>query len=357
MHPNWHSFLIQRGALFDHEGITQFDDPVKERRATDQGTVVCDLSPLGLIKVSGNDAQTFLQSQLTNDISEVDSTHSQLNAYCNPKGRMLALFRIFKTDESYLLQTPKELLEDIIKRLKIYIFRAQVELQAVDEFVQVGISGPQALESLTQFSNISSIKINATIREHGITVTRIHGIQPSFQLLGPPEAMQPIWDRLCELATPIGYPCWSWLDIMAGVPTVLPGNIEELIPQTVNLDLLNGISYSKGCYPGQEIVARLHYLGKIKQRMILASAEHDTVPMPGEAIYIDSGNPQDQRKVGRVVNAQANSRNGYDLLAVINLNSINSDKLALGNPFHVQLKIQPLPYSLSSAQNAPEDLD
>ena len=354
MQPNWQNFLAQHGAQFDYEGVTQFTDSLRERHATDQETVVCDLSPLGFIKVSGDDAQSFLQAQLTNDISDGDQTRSQLNAYCNPKGRMLALFRVFLTDEGYLLQTPKALLEDLIQKLKIFVFRAQVKIQpANDEFVQIGVSGPGAVESLESFAELSKAKVNDSVVANGLQITRIEGKQPRFLLFGDSQVMQPVWNKICEIATPVGYPCWSWLDIQAGVPSVLPGNIEELIPQMVNLDVLNGISFTKGCFPGQEIVARLRYLGKLKQRMTLLSAKGEHSPNPGDSVYIET--PDQQRKVGRVVNAQTNLDNGYDLLAVLNLDIIDKDGLIVGDNPGMPATIETLPYSLPTAETVTEN--
>jgi len=349
MHPNWQNFLVQHGAHFDHEGVTHFTDSLGERQATNQETVVCDLSPLALIRVSGDDAQSFLQAQLTNDISDVAPTRSQLNAYCNPKGRMLALFRVFQINEDYLLQTPIALLEDLIQKLKIFVFRAQVEIQpANDELVQIGVSGPRAVESLESFAELSKATVNDSVVGNGLQITRIEGKYPRFVLLGPSQAMQAVWDRIREIATPVGYPCWSWLDIQAGVPSVLPGNIEELIPQMVNLDALNGISFTKGCFPGQEIVARLRYLGKLKQRMSLLSTKGEHSPNPGDEVYVETSNGQS--KVGRVVNAQVNLDNGYDLLAVLRLDAIENDGLIVGDTPGLPATIKPLPYSLPSAE-------
>ena len=345
MHPDWHNFLAEHGAVIDAEGVVQFNNPVEERQITDQGSIVCDLSPLGLIKVSGNDAENFLQSQFTNDISQVDNTRSQLTAYCNPKGRMLALFRIIKNEDSYLLQTPKALITDLIKKLKIYVFRADVQLQSVsEEFVQIGVSGPEALESLSLSTKTSDLEINATINADQALITRIHGVQPRFHLIGSPVAMPSLWEKLSRTLTPVGYPCWKWLDITAGIPSVSPENVEELIPQMVNLDQLNGISFSKGCYPGQEIVARLRYLGKIKQRMFLASVSSNRQPTPGDPVLCTTDTQPEPRKVGRIISAAPNVNNGFDLLIVLNQDLAASKHLFLENA-EIPVTIRALPYT------------
>ncbi|MDO8705651.1 MAG: hypothetical protein Q7J84_11975, partial [Sulfuricaulis sp.] len=131
--------------------------------------------------------------------------------------------------------------------------------------------------------------------------------------------------------------------IMAGIPSVHPGTIEEFVPQMANLEAVGGVNFKKGCYPGQEIVARMQYLGKLKQRMYRAHVQGGVLPRPGDAIFAPDFPGQ---SAGTVVDAQAAPDNGYDLLAVIQISSAGAGELHLKNEIGQLLSLQPLPYTL-----------
>lgn len=144
----------------------------------------------------------------------------------------------------------------------------------------------------------------------------------------------------------MGARCWAWLDIMAGIPTVYPQTSERFLPQAANLDLLGGINFRKGCYTGQEIIARLRYLGKLKQRMYRAHADTERVPEPGANLYGASAGAQ---AVGTVVDAQPSPQGGCDLLAVAYIDSVQGEALRLSEPVGPELALQPLPYALAES--------
>ena len=152
MKPEWKSFLIDNGAEYASENeieVQSFGNAERERRVTLSGTVLCDLSHLGMIEAYGNDAQTFLQGQTTNNIVHLDGARSQLNAMCNPKGRVLASFRAFKRKNTYYMVLPHDLLEDTLKRLQMYVMMSKVTLEDGSEsLVRFGLSGPQASDEL-----------------------------------------------------------------------------------------------------------------------------------------------------------------------------------------------------------------
>lgn len=347
MKPDWKNFLADAGAAFDPQGdnVLNFGNPANERNVAITGSILCDLSHLGLIAAHGADTQAFLQSQLTNDAREVDAAHSQLSGYCSAKGRLLALFRIFQRGEHLYLQLPRELLELTIKRLRMFVMRAKVTLDdASDTLIRIGFAGPQAERQLRKAIELSPPAVNEVAATDGITVLRLPGPSPRFELIGELPRMQLLWQQLAPHAMPAGSAVWSMLDILSGVPEVFKSSVEEFVPQMVNLTALGGVNFKKGCYPGQEIVARMQYLGTLKRRMYLAHIAVDLPPAPRTALY-EAGTDGTQ-SIGAIVNAQPAPEGGCHALAVVVIAAAERAAIRLGAADGPILKFQPLPYSL-----------
>lgn len=343
MNDAWKSFLQTQGAVFDGGRARHFGKPADERRAAAQGNVLADLSDWSLIRARGADTQNFLNGQLSNDVRRLDATHSQLAAWCSPKGRMLAVFRLVRRGDDILLQLPASLLETILKRLKMFVLRAKVTLEAADaELVGLGLSGPDAEKLLRDATSFAPGMVDASETRDDITAIRLPGAYPRFAIIAPTETAIKLWNDLQAGATPVAPPVWAWLDIMAGIPVVHPETSEAFVPQMANLEIVGGVNFKKGCYPGQEIVARMQYLGKLKQRMYRAKAETDTPPKPGDAIFAPDfpGQP-----AGTVVAAEPAPEGGFDLLAVIQISSATAGVLHLGAETGPRLSLQNLPYS------------
>ena len=346
MQKDWATTLLASAAVIAEGEATHFGDPQRESRAAAEGDVCADLSHLGLIRAEGADTESFLQGQLSNDVRLVTDGRSQLSAYCNPKGRMLAIARVFKRDDAYFLQLPLALLEPTLKRLSMFVLRAKVKLQAEPDLVGLGLSGPNAAMLVENVWGPFAPDVDASRTQNGITVICLPGRSPRYALLGNAASLQPVWQRLTAVATPVGAHAWRWLDIQAGLPTVLPGTVEEFVPQMTNLELVGGVSFKKGCYPGQEIVARMHYLGRLKQRMIGAHVQSATRPLPGTPVYAADFPGQ---SAGKVVDAQPAPAGGYDLLAVVQTSSIEKADIHLGDPQGPALQLTALPYPLPLA--------
>lgn len=343
MQPEWDTFLRNLGAQRDDADILHFGNPRREQQAAARQNIVADLSHQSLIRVSGDDAASFLQGQLTNDITQITENRAQLSAYCNAQGRMLTLFRIFLRDHAYVLQLPVTLCERIVERLRLYILRAKVDLQADERWVSVGLSGPDATASLSRQIGALPQTEDDCHTSDGMTVLRIAGPYPRFQIIADIDVAKNLWTQLVASATPVGASAWAWLDIVAGIPTIHPQTFEAFLPQMANLDLLQGVSFNKGCYTGQEIIARVHYLGKLKQRMYRAHVQGTRAPAPGEPLY--AADTHDQ-PVGTVVDAQLSPTGGYDLLAVIQLACVEAGPACLAGATGPALTIEPLPYAL-----------
>jgi hypothetical protein len=340
----WKSFIQSQGAILEGDRVQHFGRPAEERRAAVQGNVLADLSDVSLIRARGADTQNFLNGQLSNDIRRLDVTHSQLAAWCSPKGRMLVIFRLFRRGDDTLLQLPASLLETILKRLKMFVLRAKVTLEdAGAELTSFGISGPDAEKLLRETTGFAPGEINGCETRDEITLTKLAGPHPRFEVIAPADNAIKLWTALKPRTTPVAPPVWDWLDIMAGIPGVHPETSDAFVPQMANLEIVGGVNFKKGCYPGQEIVARMQYLGKLKQRMYRARFEGNTQPHPGDSIFAPDFPDQ---SAGTVVAAQPSPDNGFDLLAVIQISSAENGELHLGNETGPKLSLQTLPYSV-----------
>jgi folate-binding protein YgfZ len=343
MHDDWQTFIEAQGARIDDHDLVVFPDA-----APLPACALADLSELGLLRVSGADARTFLQGQVTNDVRQVSAEHSQLNSLCSPKGRMLANFRVFEREGDLYLQLPRTGLEAVRKRLQMFVLRSQVTLEDVsDQLVRIGIAGGCAEQLLPEVPAAAS---GATCHPPPLTIIRLPGDRPRFELIGPADAVIAFWEQSASLARPAGPDFWALMDIRAGLPTVYPETTEAFVPQMVNLQLIDGVSFTKGCYTGQEVVARMQYLGKLKRRMYLARVDSAEAPRPGDALY--SPISESGQGAGRVVDARPSPDGGHELLAVIEIAGAEHGGLRLGDPEGPQLTLQPLPYALPEAAEA-----
>lgn len=329
MNDTWQAFL-QQNADLEHAPLLP-------------DCALADLSYLGLIRASGKDARDFLQGQLTNDIRQLSAEHSQLSSYCSPKGRMLAAFRLFEREGAIYLQLPRDVLPAILKRLRMFVMRAEVTLDdASDELVCVGLAGDCAPDLLPGPAPADD---NATVQAGEFTLIRIPGDRPRFELIAPSEAMQAFWSKAAATATPASPDCWPLLDIRAGLPTVFSETAESFVPQMANLQLIDGVSFTKGCYTGQEIVARMQYLGKLKRRMYRVRIDADQRPQPGEELF--SASSASGQGAGRVVDARPSPTGGYEALVVTQISSAEQNDLHLGEAGGPPVVIEALPYAFA----------
>ena len=326
MNNDWRAFLSNSGAVFDGDIVKDFGNPQREQQASVGGTVITDLSHLGVIRAQGDDAATFLQGQLTNDIKQVDENHSQLSGYCNPQGRLLAVFQIFTYKGDYYLLLPATLTQETLERLRKFILMSRVTLDDVsNDLVRIGVYGKQAgprLQSVLD-TRLPDSEQNAT-SFGDFTLLYVPGHTSRYLVCGPADKMQDLWNKLDVHAAAVGAYNWGWQDIQAGLPVVYPETIGSFIPQMVNLDLLGAINFKKGCYTGQEIVARLHYRGKLKRRMYLADIPRgETSPQAGDILY-DDRLTDEGKAIGHIVRCQPSPSGTVSLLAEITIEQARS---------------------------------
>ncbi len=348
MHPDWQTFLSAAGAIFNHGRVVDFND--SDKVADQLCDIICDLSHYALLAVQGDDAVTFLQGQLTNDVTKIDNQHSQLNAYCNNKGRMLANFRVFRNDGTYFISVPQELAEAMLIKLQQYVLRSQVMMGNVsDALLRIGINGKKSEKALSEYLGALPINTDEVAQFETAIVIRCAG-EHRFELYATPETMPTHWQTLTETATPAGASEWELLNIRAGIPVITAITSEAFVPQMANMELINGVSFNKGCYTGQEIVARMHYLGKLKKRMYRISI--DSTMLPSAGTKISESSARATQDVGTIVSAQLAKNGMVEALAVIQNKNAKEGKLKLGSPDGADVTVLELPYSLESAEQA-----
>jgi hypothetical protein len=337
---SWKTFLQSQGAAIEDSTVLHYGDPAAERAAAADGTIVADLSQLGVIAFRGEDTATFLQGQLTNDVRALHPDSAQWNGYCSPKGRLLGNFLAWRQDDDYCLQLSGDILPGVLKRLSMFILRAKVQgRDASDENVRLVVAGKQALAAVTAVMGAVPDAAMRSLAGAAGQVIRLG--DDKFVLSIAPERAAAAWQALRQSATPVGATVWDWLRLNAGIPMIVAATQEQFVPQMVNLEVIGGVSFQKGCYPGQEIVARSQYLGKLKRRMFLAHVDAEAAP--GDPLYSAD---MDGQATGTVVNAAPAPSGGFDVLAVAQVESANTQTLHLKAADGAALSLKPLPYAL-----------
>jgi hypothetical protein len=344
MISTWQDFLVQQGARISEGRVLDFGKPAEELAAAQGDTVMADLSQLGLLAFAGEDTAEFLQSQLTNDVRGLHADGAAWNGYCSPKGRMLSNFLMWKNGPDTCLQMSGDIREAVLKRLKMFVLRSKVSARdATDENVRLVLAGPQATTALADAGlALPDGAMKTRANELGLNV-RIGA--DKFVLSIAPEKAPGVWTALAKHATPVGTEVWDWLRLSSGIPMITAATQEEFVPQMVNWEVLGGVSFQKGCYPGQEIVARTQYLGKLKRRMYLAHMDGNEAPAAGDNLYTPD---MEGQASGMVVNAAPAPDGGFDLLAVAQIESV-----AANQPIHWKsadgpvLALKTQPYALA----------
>jgi len=332
MNTDWNDFLKQH---------------VDMATATAQADcALSDLSQFGWIRVEGDDARTLLQGQLTNDINLVTPQQAQLSAMCNPKGRIFSTFLAFERDDAIYLQLQREVMEPLLKRLSMFVLMAKATItDASDDLVSIGLTGNCANQLI---DNLPSDSL-ATITEDQLTIIRHPGESPRLQLIGPADVIRQQWEKFSAQATVVNGDFWPLADIHTGTPSIFPQTMESFIPQMINLQLIEGVSFTKGCFTGQEVVARMHYLGKVKRRMYHATIDTDDVPKPGDEIFSPSN--KSGQGAGNIVDARPSPAGGYEALVVTTTAIEANDDLRLNNNEGGEIQLQHPAYGFGQEED------
>jgi hypothetical protein len=316
MNQNWKNFLLSQNATFESD--TRITFPAK---ADHNAKTIYPITHLAVLMVSGKDADKLLQGQITCNVNDVTGIKSSLGALCNPKGRAITTFLLVKTGEDFLIVLPVELLETVKKRLQMYVLRSDVTLtDSSDQHCLIGLCHP---------ANPAE-PLFATTQEE-IIVVNISATQSRSLVIAKADKAIALWSDRADYQgfQPENSEQWRYLDIISGIPWLTTETSEQFIPQMLNLDLLGGISFNKGCYTGQEVVARTHYLGKTKRALFLAECDTSSTPAPNSTIIDDSTGTE--QAIGRVLLAQRSyvAHENCKMLIVLQVSDSDTNNLKL----------------------------
>ena len=306
---------------------------------------ICGGSDLGLILVTGDDAEEFLQNQLSNDITHIDESQFQLSAYSTPKGRMLAIFRVVRISNGYILITPRSLVTSLLKRLQMFVIQSKVTLaDASGHFARIALQTDAP--DITGHALLSQ-PVGEVYQDDNLISLRVEnlGQQSRYLLLCLSlDQAKSLWSEFSHRLTVSSFDAWRLSEIKSGIPVIYPETSEEFVLQMSNLDLLGGVSFQKGCYPGQEIIARMHYLGKLKRRLFLANFHTDQCPAPGDEVCASGATTGDGS--GKVVDAILDDQGLCHGLFIAQIKKARANELGLLNQSHIRLSPIDLPYAI-----------
>jgi folate-binding protein YgfZ len=307
---------------------------------TSHSIVVSVLSDRCVLAIEGPDSAKFLQGQLTCNMQDISAVQTRRGAHCTHKGRMVADFQLMQLpDQAYLFLLPTETLSAFHKSLAKYIVFSKAKLRdASDDFLLLGISGPTAKHLIgTLFGGVPS-EPDALLHSNSGAVIRITQAE-RFLCLIPAAQAPSVYATLAShpsIITDGHY--WNWLNICDGIGDVRQETIEAFTPQMLNMQLINGISFSKGCYTGQEIVARMQYRGTLKKAMQRMAGE-GTAPAPNTPVY----SLETEQAVGHIVIAENITSSQWQGLVVINSDAYGS---ALRSEGGTEIQSLSLPYAI-----------
>jgi len=306
--------------------------------APSANTHAARLSRYGLLSVTGEDARSFLHGQLTSDIAHLESGRARLAGWCTAKGRLLANFLVIPSQDGFNLLLARDLVPGVAKRLGMFVLRAKVKISDLtDTLMAFGIWGPGAAARIAALGLPGAEQPLSCVSRGDLLAVRLGDEQ--FLLLEPAARD----GRIAALAAnhADSEDQWALLEIRAGRPWVGQSTQDLFVPQMVNLEAIGAIDFRKGCYPGQEIVARAQYRGQLKRRMIRARAPAGVSLSPGQDLYSDAFADQAS---GTVVNV-APAAEGSELLAVVQTGAVAGRSPIRAAPNGPELELQPLPYS------------
>jgi hypothetical protein len=269
---------------------------------------------LGVLRIGGPDAVRFLQGQVTSDVRQLADGRTQLAAYNTPQGRVIALLRLHQTEDAIYALLPTELLERVSALLRRFVLRSKVELQIAAD-LQVGWIGTAALSAAMEEASYDATRTMSPVPNTAATHMVAFDYAPGRQVIAvPPDAWRSITGLSSTRAHPLIQDEWLAQDIADGRPQVFAAASEAFVPQMLNLDLLDAINFGKGCYTGQEIVARTQHLGRIKRRTFRYRLPAGPLPSSLAPLH------RDGTRVAEVV-MSARHEGGIEILAVTNLDA------------------------------------
>lgn len=312
-------FLNKIGATVHADGHVGFADFDPGNHPCPD-TFITPVPGFSLLKVSGGDATEFLYNQLTSDIKQSSDGAGGPSAWCNPKGRVITTFVIYRLGDTFYLLLPDILRERVAKRLQMFVLRADVQI--TDFMVERSMLGVRG-----RAGAIPDIEHEFSIHELN---QRLHLFLPDRHgesrclIVDQTAALQTLWTELARSMPPVDSRCWNRLDLEAGLPWLGDATTEQFLPQELNLDQTGGMSFDKGCYPGQEVIARVRYRGQVKRHLYQGHCKSDTIPEPGANLR-----DKENKNAGMLIGAVPTADKGYQCLAVIDTASLDAGVISI----------------------------
>ena len=296
-----------------------------------------ELHRFALIEISGEDAFPFLHRQISGDLNEIVSRGRMFSAWCHANGRVICTFLVFRRNHSLYLVLPAGMKDRILRRLTLYVLRADVRLtDASGGHTLLGLYGANL--TVTEIFG-SGVRSGEIFVNEGCSVLDLWGAVPRCLAICRNNHLASVTEKIQGMCSKGEASGWDLLDIEAGVPWITETTSEKFLPQMLNLDLMGGLSYEKGCYPGQEVIARLHYRGELKRRMFLGTGQGEYIPGAGtELIRADTGT-----RIGEVINAVPCPGGDFRLLAVAETDG-SSSPICLQDSSRSRITLQDLHY-------------
>jgi tRNA-modifying protein YgfZ len=339
MNTAWQEFLVrQPGYRSDGD---DFGAPTDELAAARTAAVVVPLLDQGLIAIDGPDAKPFLHALVSNNIQDLEVDGVRFAGLLSPKGRLLASFHAWQRPEGLVLLAAADLQTFLVKKLSMYILRSKVRIGELNDTVALlGLGGPHAASLVTDLAGQAPEPGRLLAFDHGTVVCLSPG---RFVLAIASAAVADVWARLQPGARAAGLAAWRWLEIAAGQPRVVAGTQEAFVPQMINMEVpeVAGVSFTKGCYPGQEIVARTQYLGKIKRRMYRVAL--DAPVAAGTDVFTPESAGQ---HCGAVVTVAPSPDGGYEALLVVQSSGAEVGEVHVGAADGPVVRFLTLPYTV-----------
>lgn len=308
---------------------------------------VAPLTDLGLLAATGEEAAKFLHAQLTNDVEHLGEGEVRWYGYCTPKGRLLATFAGWRDADAISLVLARPQAEPIRKRLTMYLLRTKAKLlDRSSEVVAFGVGGQRAAAGLATLG-VAAPSSMTVVRADGLVCAGLPSVAVAgsscarWLLVAPRDRAASVWRALAGELHAASSTVWRWTEVLAAIPRIVPATAELFVPQMLNFEVVGGVNFKKGCYPGQEIVARSQYLGKLKRRMFVAHLDGEE-PAPGADVLPATGG----EPCGQVVLAAPSPAGGVDLLFESQTAALEAGAPTIGG---VALALGSLPYAMPAA--------
>jgi folate-binding protein YgfZ len=325
MNAIWPEFLQQVGARLDANGDTAFADEPADLAALDDASVIVPLANWSVLAANGPESAKFLQGQLTCNVLDVSDSHSVTGAFCTPKGRTLASFQLARRDPaSYWLRMRSDIVEPTAAALAKYAVFSKTKLAPAEELLLLGLHGAAAAAAITAFAGSRPTARHGVVQTAGGLILQCDDAGLWFECWLPAAEAAALWQHCTGSCVAAGSRYWRWLNVRAGIAEIGAATRDQFIPQMLNYRHIGAISFNKGCYTGQEIVARAHYRGQVKRHLYRAAVDAPP-PAIGTELRHAGG-----RAIGSVVEAVAIAADRSELLVVLGGDAWETGEIRLG---------------------------